>query len=88
MAQELPAELGSHRGHALHGGTERQCAGAGVDGWVRNLSDGRVEAVFEGDPEAVETVIEYCSEGPELARVDEVEVIEEPIEGLSNFKIR
>jgi acylphosphatase len=68
--------------------TRKAARRAGVDGWVRNLPDGRVEAVFEGEPEAVETMIGYCSHGPELARVDEVAVTEEPLEGVSDFKVR
>ncbi len=46
----------------------------GVTGWVRNLPDGRVEAVFEGEREAVEKLIDWCNQGPALARVDHVEV--------------
>ena len=61
---------------------------AGLAGWVRNLRDGRVEAVFEGPPEAVQSVIDFCSQGPQWARVDGVEVIEEPPEGLEGFGIR
>jgi acylphosphatase len=68
--------------------TQRAARRVGVDGWVRNLEDGRVEAVFEGDPKAVEKMIEYSSQGPELARVDDVEVIEEPLEGVSGFQVR
>ena len=46
----------------------------GVSGWVRNLPDGRVEAVFEGLPEAVDALVAWCHEGPPAARVDEVRV--------------
>ncbi len=68
--------------------TAKAAARAGVDGWVRNLPDGRVEAVLEGTPEAVDEAIDFCSRGPELARVDHIEVIEESPEGLAGFKIR
>ena len=68
--------------------TQQAARRAGVDGWVRNLADGRVEAVFEGDSESVKEMVAYCSGGPELARVDEIEVIEEPLEGLNNFQVR
>ena len=61
---------------------------AGVDGWVRNLRDGRVEAVIEGVPDAVQAVVDFCSEGPQWARVDGIEVIEERPEGLEGFSIR
>lgn len=60
----------------------------GVGGWVKNLSDGRVEAVFEGDPAAVEALVEFCREGPERARVDSVEHQDESPEGLEGFEIR
>jgi acylphosphatase len=62
--------------------------GTGVDGWVRNLSDGRVEAVFEGEPGPVERALAYVSHGPERARVDDVEVANEPPEGLEGFAVR
>jgi len=45
-----------------------------VTGWVRNLRDGRVEAVFEGEKDAVEKLIEFCRTGPPGARVTKVEV--------------
>ena len=61
----------------------------GVKGWVRNLPDGRVEAVFEGDPDAVEAVLAACREGPPLARVDRVDLQEEPCTGeFEGFAIR
>jgi acylphosphatase len=49
-----------------------------VAGWVRNLSDGRVEAVFEGEDRDVTKMIEFCRRGPPAARVTSVEVREEP----------
>jgi len=68
--------------------TAKHAVRAGVAGWVRNLPDGRVEAVLEGTPEAVEQTIEFCSRGPEMARVDRIEVIEEAPEDLAGFQIR
>ncbi|MCD6514633.1 MAG: acylphosphatase [Candidatus Asgardarchaeum sp.] len=60
-----------------------------VTGWVRNLRDGRVEAVFEGELKDVEKVIEWCHKGPPLAKVDKVEVIWEDYKGeFSSFEIR
>lgn len=60
----------------------------GLGGWVRNLPDGRVEAVFEGPEEAVDAMVAWCRRGPELARVDEVEVRPEPLAGERGFRVR
>jgi acylphosphatase len=68
--------------------TRREAASRGVAGWVRNRPDGTVEAVFEGDPEAVGAMLELSRRGPRGARVDEVDVHEEEAEGLSGFEIR
>ncbi|MFP4175002.1 MAG: acylphosphatase [Halobacteriales archaeon] len=46
----------------------------GVTGWVKNLDDGRVEAVFEGDEDAVREMVEFCHEGSRRAEVEDVEV--------------
>jgi acylphosphatase len=60
-----------------------------LNGWVRNRQDGRVEAVFEGKPEAVEEIIRWCQEGPSGAQVSGVEVVEEETdEPLPGFSIR
>ena len=53
----------------------------GVAGWVRNLPDGRVEAVFEGDEDKVQEMIEWCHEGSPLGRVEGVEVVQETYTG-------
>jgi acylphosphatase len=59
-----------------------------VDGWVRNLPDGRVEAVFEGTPLAVAQALDYVRRGPERARVDDVEVAYEAPSGERGFTVR
>jgi acylphosphatase len=59
----------------------------GVAGWVANRADGAVEAVFEGEPDAVELLVEFCREGPRGARVDSVDVQDEQPEGLSGFDV-
>jgi acylphosphatase len=66
----------------------RHASRAGVSGWVRNTRDGAVEAVFEGDRDAVAKLVAFCQEGPRGARVDAVEVTDEPPEGLSGFAVR
>jgi len=60
----------------------------GIKGWVRNVPDGSVEAVFEGDDESVEKIIEWCHRGPPLARVERVEVEYEEPRGEEKFEIR
>ena len=60
----------------------------GVTGWVRNLDDGRVEAVFEGPPEDVRHLVDWAHTGPRLAAVDDIAIQPEPPEGLSAFSIR
>lgn len=60
-----------------------------VEGWVRNLIDGRVEAVFEGEADAVNELVKWCKKGPELAYVQYVEVREEKYTGLyEDFSVR
>ena len=66
----------------------RRALAAAVSGWVRNRPDGTVEAVLEGEPVAVERLVEFCRQGPRGARVDRVEISEERPEGLSVFSIR
>jgi acylphosphatase len=64
----------------------RQARETGVAGWVRNRPDGAVEAVFEGEPTAVEQMVSVCRQGPPQAIVESVECIEEPVEGLTHFR--
>jgi acylphosphatase len=66
----------------------RRALQRGVAGWVRNNRDGTVEAVFEGEPEAVETLVAFCHEGPRGAAVQRVDVHEEEPEGLRGFAVR
>jgi acylphosphatase len=69
--------------------TCRRVAGQqGVSGWVRNLPDGRVEAVFEGRADSVERLVTWARSGPSRARVTAVDVHDEPAEGLAAFEIR
>ena len=59
----------------------------GVAGWVRNASDGRVEAVFEGPEAAVEAMVDWCRKGPGHARVDAVEIDWEAPAGDAGFHV-
>ncbi len=60
----------------------------GISGWVRNLPDGRVEAVFEGKRDVVEQMIRWCHGGPPAAVVKDVAVEYEAPEGLQEFQTR
>lgn len=69
--------------------TEYEAVKRNVFGWVRNLPDGRVEAVFEGERAAVEELVELCRRGPRGARVSKVEVRWEEYKGeFKGFRIR
>ena len=66
----------------------RRALERGVAGWVRNNPDGTVEAVVEGESDAVERMLELARAGPRGARVERVDVIEEVATGLEGFSIR
>jgi acylphosphatase len=66
----------------------REAVSAGVSGWARDTREGTVEAVFEGEPAKVESLVTICHKGPRGARVDRVEVVDEAPEGLVGFAIR
>jgi acylphosphatase len=66
----------------------RAARSAGVAGWVRNCSDGRVEAVFEGDPDAVLTMVNWARIGPPGAAVVDVDIIDEQPVGEVRFAVR
>jgi acylphosphatase len=68
--------------------TQRRARSRGVNGWVTNRSDGAVEAHFEGDPDAVASMVAFAREGPDRAEVEHAEVDEVPVEGLDDFEVR
>jgi acylphosphatase len=65
----------------------REAALAGVAGWVRNRPDGRVEAVFEGEPDAVDRLVSWCRTGPPSALVSDVAVFSEEATGETRFRV-
>ena len=69
--------------------TKQKAEQLGLTGWVRNTSDGCVEAVFEGEERLIKEMIEWCNKGPSLAKVEKVEVKNQNlIEGFDGFSIR
>lgn len=68
--------------------TREKARALGLSGWVRNLPDGRVEAIFEGDGDRVEEMLSWCKEGPPEARVQNVSSENEEPENLSGFEVR
>jgi acylphosphatase len=79
---------GSVQGVYFRDTTRRQARRKDVAGWVRNNWDGTVEAVFEGEPEAVERLVELCRLGPRGAVVERLEVFDEEPEGIAGFSVR
>ncbi len=79
---------GSVQGVFFRDSCRREASSRGVAGWVTNRPDGAVEAVFEGDSDAVAAMVEWCSHGPRGADVASVDDTPEEPEGLSGFEIR
>jgi len=68
--------------------TESKATELGLRGWVRNLDDGRVEAVFEGPEDKVEEMVEWCKMGPVGSRVENVDAKEEEVkDDFDDFRI-
>jgi acylphosphatase len=79
---------GQVQGVFFRDSARRKASGMGVAGWVRNCPDGTVEAVFEGDPDSVATMVDWSRRGPRGADVDRVEESEEAPEELTGFSVR
>ena len=80
---------GRVQGVGFRASTRRKAKQTNVKGWVKNLFDGRVEAIFAGDKENVQKMIDYVKVGPSMARVEDVEVIKEDYKGeFDNFTIK
>ena len=79
---------GRVQGVFLRASTRDEALARGLTGWARNLPDGRVEALFEGDKRVVENMLTWCHKGPPYAYVDRVEVEWQPYQGdLTDFRI-
>jgi acylphosphatase len=68
--------------------TRQEAERRGVAGWVRNCADGSVEAVFEGEPDAVDALVQFTRSGPGSAAVSQLDVEPEEPEGLAGFDVR
>lgn len=79
---------GTVQGVYFRATTREEARKRDVDGWVRNLPDGRVEAVFEGPSADVAEMIEFCHEGSRAARVEDVDVTDEEPRGEDGFEVR
>lgn len=92
MVQQSRAHVkisGRVQGVNFRAHTREQARKAGVHGWVRNLDDGGVEAVFEGPRSSVQRLVSWCYGGPTYAEVDRVEVNwEQPVGQEPGFTIR
>jgi acylphosphatase len=88
MVRRRAVVSGRVQGVFFRDSLRQRAAAAGVCGWVRNRSDGAVEAVLEGPADAVEEVLRFAREGPPRASVTNFEAFEEEPEGLRGFEIR
>jgi len=79
---------GSVQGVFFRDSVRREAGRRGVSGWAKNCSDGSVESVFEGEPDAVDAMVEFIRKDPGHSSVEHVDVSEEEPEGLSGFEAR
>ena len=80
---------GTVQGVAFRASTRHEASRFGINGWVRNLPDGTVEALFEGEKKAVEQILTWCRQGPPGAHVSNVQIVWEPYHGeFQSFDIR
>ena len=79
--------FGQVQGVWFRDSARHEAGSRGVSGWVRNRSDGSVQAFLEGEPEAVEAVISWCRQGPPRAQVERVDVDDAEPQGLSGFDV-
>ena len=78
---------GTVQGVCFRAYTQKEAHRLGVHGWIKNLPDGRVEGVFEGQVAHVASMLSWCAQGSPWAKVLKVEHAEEPVQGEEGFKI-
>jgi acylphosphatase len=88
MARSRLVVHGHVQGVFFRDSCRREAEARGVAGWITNRRDGAVEAVFEGDPDAVAALVDFCRRGPRGADVRSVDETSEEPEGLSGFQVR
>jgi acylphosphatase len=95
MTEQTGARLRAHvwiagrvQGVSFRAYAEDEAAFRKVQGWIRNLRDGRVEAVFEGPPAAVEAMVQWCRRGSPASHVTDVRVAWEAPAGEQGFRVR
>ncbi|WP_263141163.1 acylphosphatase [Pseudomonas sp. RIT-PI-AD] len=78
---------GKVQGVGFRQGTQVEAERLGLDGWVRNLDDGRVEVRVEGDQSSVKRLVAWLERGPPHARVDDLQLVERTPDGARGFFI-
>lgn len=80
---------GEVQGVFFRDSTRKEAVSRGVSGWVKNRSDGAVEAVFEGPADAVNAMVEWCRSGPSRADVEDMDVsLEAETDDFDGFEVR
>lgn len=79
---------GKVQGVSFRQSTQEEAERLDLDGWVRNLADGRVEVLFEGEEQAVQVLKAWLEHGPERADVSGLALEEQPLQGIAGFLIR
>jgi acylphosphatase len=87
MVRQRVVVHGRVQGVLFRDSCRKQATVHDVSGWIRNRADGAVEAVFEGEREAVETLTAWCRRGPRHAQVERVDVAEEQPTGERGFEV-
>ena len=81
--------FGRVQGVWFRASTQQKAEQLGLTGWVRNTTDGCVEAIFEGEEQLVNQMIEWCNHGPPRSKVNNVDIKnQEPTNGFDGFSIR